>query len=52
METLTIGEVARGAGLGVETVRYHEREGLVPEPERNLRRFKTALPPSGEWRMY
>jgi MerR family mercuric resistance operon transcriptional regulator len=35
METLTIGEVARGAGLGVETVRYYEREGLVPEPERS-----------------
>ena len=35
MGTLTIGEVARGAGLGVETVRYYEREGLIPEPERS-----------------
>ena len=42
MDTLTIGQVARGAGLGVETVRYYEREGLVPEPERSesgYRRF-------------
>ena len=42
METLTIGAVARRAGLGVETVRYYEREGLVPEPKRSepgYRRF-------------
>lgn len=31
---LTIGQVARQAGLGVETVRYYEREGLLPTPGR------------------
>lgn len=29
MHTLTIGKVAREAGIGVETVRFYEREGLL-----------------------
>jgi MerR family mercuric resistance operon transcriptional regulator len=33
---LTIAGVARGAGVGVETVRYYERRGLVPQPARAL----------------
>lgn len=35
MQTLTIGQVARHTGLGVETVRYYEREGLIPPPPRS-----------------
>jgi MerR family mercuric resistance operon transcriptional regulator len=31
---LTIGRLARLAGVHVETVRYYQRRGLVPEPER------------------
>jgi MerR family transcriptional regulator, copper efflux regulator len=31
---LTIGQVARQADLGVETVRFYEREGLLPRPAR------------------
>lgn len=31
---MTIGKVARAAGVGVETVRYYQRSGLVPEPAR------------------
>ena len=31
---LTIGQVARLAGVGVETVRFYEREGLLPRPAR------------------
>ena len=31
---LTIGQVAEGAGVGVETIRFYEREGLIPEPPR------------------
>jgi MerR family mercuric resistance operon transcriptional regulator len=31
MRTLTIGQVAREAGLGVETVRFYEREGLLEQ---------------------
>jgi len=30
----TIGDVAEAAGVGVETVRYYERRGLVPQPGR------------------
>jgi MerR family copper efflux transcriptional regulator len=34
MKPLTIGQVARQAGVGVETVRFYEREGLLAEPQR------------------
>jgi len=33
MENLTIGKLARQVGLGVETLRYYERRGLI-EPRR------------------
>ncbi len=29
-----IGELANASGVGVETVRFYEREGLLPEPPR------------------
>jgi len=29
---MTIGQVACRAGVGVETVRYYERRGMVPRP--------------------
>lgn len=31
---LTIGQLAKRAGVGVETIRFYEREGLLAEPER------------------
>ncbi len=34
MKTLTIGRVAGQAGVGVETVRFYERQGLLEEPPR------------------
>ena len=34
MESLTIGQLAQRAGVGVETVRFYEREGLISEPPR------------------
>ena len=34
MAGLTIGQVAKQAGVGVETVRFYEREGLIEEPPR------------------
>src|SRR6516165_3864629 len=34
MKLLTIGQVAKRAGIGVETVRFYEREGLLEEPRR------------------
>lgn len=38
----TIGALAKAAGVGVETVRYYQRRGLLPEPAR----------PPGEIRRY
>jgi MerR family mercuric resistance operon transcriptional regulator len=38
----TIGGLAKAAGVGVETVRYYQRRGLLPEPPR----------PPGEIRRY
>lgn len=38
----TIGGLAKSAGVGVETVRYYQRRGLLPEPPR----------PPGEVRRY
>ncbi len=35
MIRLTIGQVAWRANVGVETVRFYERQGLVPEPPRS-----------------
>ena len=32
--TLSIGEVARRAGLSVSAIRFYERRGLLPAPER------------------
>jgi len=34
MGSLRIGQLASRAGVGVETVRFYEREGLIPEPPR------------------
>ena len=32
--SMTIGTLARAAGMGVETIRYYQRRGLVAEPEK------------------
>ncbi len=37
---LTIAGVARAAGVGVETVRYYERRGLVSQPKRGARSYR------------
>lgn len=34
MQALTIGQLARRAGVGVETIRFYERQGLLAEPDR------------------
>lgn len=34
-QKMTIGKVARRSGVGVETVRFYERNGLIPEPMRS-----------------
>lgn len=34
VSSLTIGGVAKAAGVGVEALRYYQRRGLLPEPAR------------------
>jgi Hg(II)-responsive transcriptional regulator len=34
METLRTGELAKRAGVNIETLRFYERRGLLPEPPR------------------
>ena len=34
MQPLTIGRIAQAAGVGVETVRFYERKGLLEKPAR------------------
>jgi len=41
MKTLTIGKVARDAGIGVDTVRFYEREGLLPHADRAAHGYRT-----------
>ena len=35
MERLTIGALATAGGVNVETIRYYERRGLLPPPDRS-----------------
>ena len=42
---MKIGELAQSAGVPIDTVRYYERQGLLPEPQRQpsgYRRYQTA----------
>ncbi len=34
MQALKIGELAREAGVSVDTIRFYERRGLLPPPDR------------------
>ncbi len=45
LENLTIGAFARVAEVNVETIRFYQRKGLLPEPDRpcgSIRRYGTA----------
>ena len=39
-ESFTISDAAKSAGLGIETVRYYEREGLLREPPRTASGYR------------
>ena len=45
MESLTIGQVAKRAGVGVETIRFYERDGLIAEPARRPASRYRQYPP-------
>lgn len=40
MNALTIGRLARQAGVNLETVRYYERRGLLPRPPRSTSGYR------------
>ncbi|WIX32616.1 Hg(II)-responsive transcriptional regulator [Salinicola sp. JS01] len=44
-KTLTIGSLAKVSGVHVETIRYYQRRGLLPEPRRppgGIRRYGSS----------
>ena len=44
-QNLTIGTFARVAGVNVETIRFYQRKGLLPEPDKpygSIRRYGTS----------
>jgi MerR family mercuric resistance operon transcriptional regulator len=40
MKSLTIGHLAKQAGVNLETVRYYERRGLLPRPPRSASGYR------------
>ena len=44
MEHLTIGQVAKNAGVNVETIRFYEREGLIGKPPRRPSGYRQYQP--------
>ena len=39
--SLTIGAVAKRVGVAIDTIRYYEREGLLPEPQRRASGYRS-----------
>ena len=44
MNNLKTGELAKHAGVNVETLRFYEREGLLPEPPRRVSGYREYPP--------
>ena len=55
MNGLTIGKLAKKAGIGIETVRFYERQGLVAPPPRTEANYRVypeeegVITESGVW---
>lgn len=47
-QPLTIGQVARQAGVGVETIRFYERQGLLKPPARRASGYRQYGPDAVE----
>ncbi len=41
---MKIGEVAKAAGIGIDAVRFYEREGLIPAPARRPSGYREYTP--------
>ncbi|MES0874044.1 MerR family transcriptional regulator [Sinimarinibacterium thermocellulolyticum] len=46
MRSLRISQLAEQAGVGIDTVRYYERSGLLPEPPRRPSGYREYPPQS------
>src|SRR2546422_483533 len=44
MSTLRIGELARRAGVKIDTIRFYERQGILPEPPRRESGYREYPP--------
>ena len=44
MNTLTIGQLAKRAGVNLETIRYYERRSLLPQPSRRASGYRQYPP--------
>lgn len=44
MSSLRIGQLAKASGLGVETIRFYEREGLLAAPPRTATGYRQYSP--------
>ena len=44
MNPLTIGQVARRAEVGIETIRFYEREGVLEKPDRSASGYRLYEP--------
>ena len=40
MPSMTIGKLAKKAGVNIDTIRYYERNGLLPEPTRRMSGYR------------
>ena len=46
--SMTVGALARQAGVKIDTIRYYERRGLLPKPSRTDSGYRTFTPASVE----
>lgn len=44
MKTLSTGQLAKETGVNIETIRYYERRGLIPEPPRRKSGYRDFAP--------
>src|SRR6058998_4400750 len=43
-DSLKVGAVAKAAGVGVQTLHYYERLGLLPKPKRSAANYRLYSP--------
>jgi hypothetical protein len=48
MKMLSVGQLAKDANVNIETVRYYERRGLLPEPKRRESGYREDSPEVGD----